>query len=129
MARWNPIMTKASGGLGVSSVYNHLIMTIDYHKDSSNDIRIVGFDVEYKSVDWPADKPCLTSIDTLGEAYYQEGKNISFTYEVYWKKVDTVWAHRFDHYIKLGNDNVHHLQFISSVVIAFIFTFFVFRIL
>ena len=41
----------------------------------------------------------------------------------------TVWAHRFDHYIKLGSDRVHHIQFASSVLIAFIITFIVFKIL
>ena len=43
--------------------------------------------------------------------------------------MDTIWAHRFDHYIKTGEGNVHHAQFIGSVLIAFLFTFFVFKIL
>ena len=57
------------------------------------------------------------------------GSEIQFTYSVTWRKVDTLWAHRFDHYIKTGNDKVHHLQFFGSVLIAFVATFGIFRIL
>ena len=58
-----------------------------------------------------------------------EDKDITFTYEVHFEKSDTLWAHRYDHYIKLGDGKVHHLQFACSVLISFLFTFIVFKIL
>ena len=80
VAKWNPLKSKVEGGLGVSSVNNHLIMTIDYHKDSTKAVRIVGFDVEAKSVDWPIGKSCEGDIDSLPLAYYDTDKQIEFTY-------------------------------------------------
>ena len=53
LAKWNPVMKNPEGGYGVPSVYNHLELVLDYHKDSANAYRIVGFDVEYNSIDWP----------------------------------------------------------------------------
>ena len=103
-------------------------MNIKYHKDTSKDIRIVGFEVEAKSIGW--DKPCKNyKAFHTPEAYYMEDKEIHFTYEVRFEESKTLWAHRYDHYMKLGEGKVHHLQFACSALISFLFTFMVFKIL
>ena len=109
LAKWNPphtVFTRLHEG--DESVYNHLIFNIKYHKDTSKAIRIVGFEVEAKSIGW--DEPCKNYRPfKMPEAYYMEDRQISFTYEVHFEESKTLWAHRYDHYIKLGDGKVHHL--------------------
>ena len=105
------------------SVYNHLIFTVETHK-VKEDVRIVGFEVEAKSIEW-GDEPCSfvpsQSPESIsGAALYKNDTRVSYTYEFKIKPSDTVWAHRFDHYVKTGKDYVHHLQFLLSCLIAFI---------
>ena len=73
LAKWNPVTKNPEGGHGVASIYNHLELIIDYHKDSSSAYRIVGFDVEYKSVDWPAGQACSVPMEGRQEAHYKAG--------------------------------------------------------
>ena len=87
---------------------NHLQLTVETHTTDNGAIRIVGFEVEAMSIDW-GDKPCRKPKDGLDVQLYGPDKEVSYTYQVVFKKSDLLWAHRFDHYAKLGNDRVHHL--------------------
>ena len=113
---------------GQISVMNHLELTVDTHTTDSGSIRIVGFEVEAFSVNWGANA-CLQSKERLGPQIYDKDALVSYTYQIKFKKSDLLWAHRFDHYMKLGNDRIHHLQFLVSCLIAFMFSFCVYKIL
>ena len=105
-------------------VFNHLNITVEVHQSISDKFRIVGFEVEPLSIDWGLN-PCgkfsdpnnIPPMNYNNETEY----NITHTYSIRIKKSDAVWADRFDHYVKTGSDNVHHIQFFISVTIALIF--------
>ena len=82
---------------------------IKYHKDSSKALRIVGFEVEAKSIDWEGSPCSHDPAFSQAEAHYVPDSEIDFTYEVHFEESDTLWADRFEHYIKTGNDRVHHI--------------------
>jgi len=102
-------------------VYNHLEITVEVHQGLSDKFRIVGFEVEPKSIDWEGD-PCHEFEDKATVPYmaYKNDTNSSVvhTYSVRIKKSEAKWADRFDHYIKTGSSKVHHAQFFISVSIA-----------
>jgi transmembrane 9 superfamily member 2/4 len=91
-------------------VFNHLIFTVETHMQSDNKVRIVGFEIEPVSIDWH-DNPCTHAVTEAPErpAIYDKYHHIWFTYETRFKESQTLWAHRFDHYVKTGNDAVHHI--------------------
>ena len=111
-------------------IMNHLDITVEVHGGITGDrLKIVGFDVEPKSIDWGTN-PCgkFTTPDDPPKMIYAPANetagdppmNVHFTYSVRIKKSDLLWTHRFDHFAKQSgsSDQVHHTQFIVSVCIA-----------
>jgi hypothetical protein len=62
----------------------------------------MGFDDKVES------KTIHDAVKELGERYIQEGWSFTFTYSVKFKQSNLEWAHRLDHYKKLGNEKIHH---------------------
>jgi hypothetical protein len=103
-----------------AKVMNHLNLIVETHETSEGLKRIVGFDVEPLSIDWGYSHPCLgfddqveektihDAVKELGERYVDEGWSFTFTYSVKFKPSPLEWAHRLDHYKKLGNEKIHH---------------------
>ena len=65
-------------------VMNHLLITIETHsvdKNADGAIRIVGFEVEAKSVAW-GEKPCLrgADLDSYGPQLYDPESKVSYTF-------------------------------------------------
>ena len=62
----NQIIKATGPHKGEISVMNHLVLTVDTHTTDSGAIRIVGFEVEAKSINW-GDDPCgRKSVADLG---------------------------------------------------------------
>ena len=101
-------------------IYNHLIITVKTHfAVGSQEQRIVGFEVEPRSVD-PASYSFLTrSYDpSLQKQIMSSDQEISFSVSI--KTVNdksTEWAHRMDHYWRMGNSKVHFMQILISIII------------
>lgn len=100
-------------------LYNHLHFIIETHETVEGSKRIVGFDVEPMSIDWGYSTPCSYSSKSgensvheaqneLGFRSVEEGFSVDFTYSVEFRSSELTWAHRLDHYKKLGNENIHH---------------------
>ena len=90
---------------------NHLLITIETHawsKKADGPIRIVGFEVEAQSVNWGEDPCGRGTLESYGSQLYDIDSKVSYTYQVVFKKSELLWAHRFDHYLKLGKSQVHH---------------------
>lgn len=93
---------------GDEHIYNHLEITIKLHKvaGSKDRNRVVGFDVEPKSIGCNKDGP-----DASKKAELKVGEEILFTYSIrtVWGK-GTDWSHRMDHYTKINShyEQVYH---------------------
>ena len=102
-------------------VMNHLLITIETHavdEKANGAIRIVGFEVEAKSINW-GDDPCgREALDSYKPQLYHAESRVTFTYQVVFKKSELLWAHRFDHYLKLGKSDIHFWQFFVALLIA-----------
>ena len=90
-------------------VYNHLHMVVKTHSvESSNKQRIVGFEVEPRSVGDPERNP-LAFDPRLPKKFLADGAELDFTYSV--ETVNdptTTWAARMEHYMKVGNERIHY---------------------
>jgi len=108
---------------------NHLVLNIQTHTTDNGAIRIVGFEVEAFSVDW-GDSPCQGSDDltSKGHQLYNKDSKVSYTYQVHFEPIDLLWAHRFDHFMKLKNSHVNHIQILLAFFLALGLTFIVYRI-
>ena len=68
-------------------VMNHLDITVEVHAGMGDRFKIVGFDVEPKSINW-GDNPCDLKMDVSNQKmlyeYESEGKpdKITYTYSV-----------------------------------------------
>ena len=106
-------------------VNNHLELIVQTHEIEDNKYRIVGFEVEPLSIKWGQVEP--STVDPyrteLPPQEYKEGENISYTYRVRFEESATTWSHRNDHYLKLGNDRIHHAQMIVGCLIALVMTY------
>ena len=59
---------------------NHLVLTVETHTTEANAVRIVGFEVEAKSINW-GEEPCFAeNPDSLGPQVYAKGASMAFTY-------------------------------------------------
>ena len=126
---------------GKTKVYNHLNFIVETHETNEGLNRIVGFDVEPLSIDWGYSHPCLgfgdeaedktvhDAVKELGERFVEESWSFTFTYSVTFKPSPLEWAHRLDHYKKLGNEKIHHSQFMLAGGIICALSFVVCRII
>lgn len=106
-------------------MYNHLELIVELHEVGDNKYRIVGFEVEPLSKDWGQNEPCSVKrkyFNLLPPKIYQIGEDISYTYQIRFKHSQTTWGHRLDHYLKLGNDKIHHAQMLIGLLIALVMT-------
>lgn len=113
---------------GVSYINNHLKLILKYHVQTPGDnYRVVGFEVETKSVDYSEikrektnsakctipERPKRQSINLQGET------KLLFTYEVKWESSNIRWASRWDIYLAMSDVQIHWFSIINSVVVVF----------
>ncbi|CAF1017616.1 unnamed protein product [Adineta ricciae] len=104
---------------------NHLILRLHYHKESENGYRVVGFEVEPKSISYSRIKSedelsCTieSGLDTMKINAGEETK-VTTTYEVEWIPSDTRWASRWDTYLAMSDVQIHWFSIINSVIVIF----------
>ncbi|CAM4775184.1 unnamed protein product [Rotaria magnacalcarata] len=106
-------------------INNHLIMKLYYHKESEDLYRVVGFEVEPKSIDSKRinvnnDGTC--AIQNGQEMQKIDPKNenaITTTYEVIWANSETRWASRWDTYLAMTDAQIHWFSIVNSVIVVF----------
>eukprot|EP00013_Stygamoeba_regulata_P029610 CAMPEP_0177648596 /NCGR_PEP_ID=MMETSP0447-20121125/10911_1 /TAXON_ID=0 /ORGANISM="Stygamoeba regulata, Strain BSH-02190019" /LENGTH=619 /DNA_ID=CAMNT_0019151245 /DNA_START=54 /DNA_END=1913 /DNA_ORIENTATION=+ len=106
-------------------VNNHVNIKVLFHSSESFEgVRIVGFEVDAKSIEYP---PSITTC-TPGEPYphqsVSEGKEttITWTYSVAWEFSNTPWASRWDIYLLMLDDQIHWFSIINSMMIVLFLT-------
>jgi len=109
---------------GDAYLYNHLAITVRYHKiDDSDSYRVVGFEVEPSSV---ADNKCDTDGNLLRLTKNKapvSSASVSWTYSVAWvEDPDTEWSGRWDKYFSATNADIHWFSILNSVLIVLFLT-------
>jgi len=114
---------------GVAYLNNHLRLVLKYHTDDEQIFRVVGFEVETKSINYNeltvtwADGQC--SMNPVDKKFLPQAisktdvTNVMFTYEVEWQRSGVRWASRWDTYLAMSDVQIHWFSIINSVVVIF----------
>ncbi|KAM7443026.1 Transmembrane 9 superfamily member 4 [Porites harrisoni] len=105
---------------------NHLKMVLRYHTYDDDSYRVVGFEVETRSVardavstEQGSNKCSFTSDKPSGQVVAPDKENtVVYTYEVKWEASDIVWASRWDTYLAMSDVQIHWFAIVNSVVIV-----------
>ncbi|CAF4080209.1 unnamed protein product [Rotaria sp. Silwood2] len=104
---------------------NHLVMKLYYHKESEEFYRVVGFEVEPKSIDSKRitvndDGTCKIQSGQEMQQINPKGENtVTMTYEVEWASSETRWASRWDTYLAMTDAQIHWFSIVNSVIVVF----------
>lgn len=105
-------------------INNHLKLILKYHTEDGMHFRVVGFEVEAKSIasselhfdgttcSFP-DKHKKQEVATNGAT------SLFFTYEVEWEESAIRWASRWDTYLAMSDVQIHWFSIINSVIVVF----------
>lgn len=112
-------------------VFNHLAINILIHAVGEASYRIVGFEVEPKSVKHEftggSNGDALTATSCGGDnnlpaqpARSSDQGDIEFlwTYDVVWTLSDVKWASRWDVYLKMHDSEIHWFSILNSLMIV-----------
>lgn len=89
-------------------IYNHLDMTVIVHKTHEGFQRIVGFEIEPYSMAEGDEREESNPYKTKEPLYLKPGEDISFTFRIITREDKKMtWAMRMDHYIKIGDNEIH----------------------
>jgi len=113
---------------GDAYLYNHMAMTVRYHKPADSDsYRVVGFEVEPMSMALSLDDDkCDAGASPLrltqkGTAVPQ--LPVKWTYSVTWvEDPNTEWSQRWDKYFASTNADIHWFSILNSVLIVLFLT-------
>jgi len=118
---------------------NHVDLILKYHQDDSyNGARIVGFEVQARSIkhsytgDWknanPPLEPSACSEVKNGHMALDmkkkstEMKEVIWTYGVFWEQSPIKWASRWDAYFKMQDPQIHWFSIMNSFMIVLFLT-------
>ncbi|KAK7792078.1 hypothetical protein R5R35_003551 [Gryllus longicercus] len=114
------------GGITADGVYinNHLKLILQYHKQTNDMYRVVGFEVEAQSVDltqlkFEGDTCSFPSHAKPQYINMRAGTKLYFTYSVEWQESDVSWASRWDIYLGMNDVQIHWFSIINSLVVVF----------
>ena len=103
---------------------NHYDILIDYHEVGNDRYRVVGVIVEpssrLSSRMLPDGKADCGDLDEPPLVIGTENTptNVTYTYGVYWRPSDTVWATRWDKYLHVYNPKIHWFSLVNSAIIV-----------
>ncbi|CAF3411127.1 unnamed protein product [Rotaria socialis] len=106
-------------------VNNHLIMRLHYHQEADESFRVVGFEVEPKSIDskrikTEEDGTCvIQGGQDMQKINPKEENKVTMTYEVEWTPSETRWASRWDTYLAMTDVQIHWFSIVNSVIVVF----------
>ncbi|XP_022254354.1 transmembrane 9 superfamily member 4-like isoform X3 [Limulus polyphemus] len=109
---------------GIPYINNHLKLVLKYHTEDGVTFRVVGFEVDTKSIDYH-DLKFERNVCIFPEKPKKQAINLKdftellFTYEVLWEASDIRWASRWDTYLAMSDVQIHWFSIINSVVVVF----------
>lgn len=114
---------------------NHLKIHLFYHEHSPDSFRVVGFEVEPRSVDFGAVnynddftcKPAKGDFDSLPPLILKPGAENKFmwSYSVDWHSSEVKWASRWDSYLAMKDVQIHWFSIVNSIVVVLCLTGFI----
>ncbi|XP_074110654.1 transmembrane 9 superfamily protein member 4 [Cotesia typhae] len=113
------------GGVKGDQVFinNFLKLKLSYHKHGDNEFRVIGFEVDARSVDFSEvefkDNDCQPPGDISPQYVNPKGTRLLFLYSVEWIESDISWASRWDVYLGINDVKIHWFSIINSLVVVF----------
>lgn len=113
------------GGTINDQVYinNYLKLILSYHKHGEDEFRVVGFEVETRSIDTSQLKfdgnVCMVPSEASPQFVNPKSTRLLFLYSVEWKKSDVSWASRWDVYLGMSDVEIHWFSIINSLIVVF----------
>jgi len=104
---------------------NHLIIKLFYHNEAQDIYRVVGFEVEPKSIDSKRftikdDGTCtIANGQQMQRIDPQKENQVTMTYEIEWTASETRWASRWDTYLAMSDVQIHWFSIVNSVIVVF----------
>ncbi|XP_011297904.1 transmembrane 9 superfamily member 4 [Fopius arisanus] len=103
-------------------INNYLKLKLSYHKHGENEFRVVGFEVEARSVDYTQLEFEGNNCQPPGQINPQfvnpRGTRLLFLYSVEWTESDVSWASRWDIYLGMSDVEIHWFSIINSVAVV-----------
>ncbi|KOC62710.1 Transmembrane 9 superfamily member 4 [Habropoda laboriosa] len=112
------------GGIVNDQFYinNYLKLKLSYHKYGENEFRVVGFEVEARSVDVNQLKndgtTCILPTHANHQFVNPKGTKLLFLYSVEWRESDVSWASRWDIYLGMSDVEIHWFSIINSLIVV-----------
>ncbi|XP_031838537.1 transmembrane 9 superfamily protein member 4 [Nomia melanderi] len=112
------------GGImnGQFYINNYLKLKLSYHKYGENEFRVVGFEVEARTVDVNQLKfdgnTCILPSHANPQFVKPKGTELLFLYSVEWKPSDVSWASRWDVYLGMSDVEIHWFSIINSLIVV-----------
>lgn len=106
---------------------NHVKFLLKFHTEDNTYFRVVGFEVEPKSIkngllkldDAGACSPAAADQSIEPQEINEDGETeVYFTYEVEWEESQIKWASRWDTYLSMSDVQIHWFSIINSVVVV-----------
>lgn len=114
------------GGIMNDQYYinNYLKLKLSYHRYGENEFRVVGFEVEARSVDVSQLKfdgnTCIVPTHPQANPQFvsPKGTKLLFLYSVEWRQSDVSWASRWDIYLGMSDVEIHWFSIINSLIVV-----------
>lgn len=107
---------------GKPYINNHFKFTLHYHTEDNQNFRVVGFEVETKSIDLKhmvgTDLKCKFPEQYASQAVNEGETELVFSYEVEWQTSTVRWASRWDIYLSMSDVKIHWFSLVNSVVVV-----------
>lgn len=105
-------------------INNHLKLILYHHPHSVNTYRVVGFEVEARSISSDSIRftgdTCRFPEAASGQMVNRVGgTKLFFTYSVEWRPSDVSWASRWDIYLGMSDVKIHWFSIINSLMVVF----------
>ena len=88
-----------------------------------NEFRVVGFEVEARSIDTSQltfdGNTCILPSEASPQFVNPKGTSLLFLYSVEWKQSDVSWASRWDVYLGMSDVEIHWFSIINSLIVVF----------
>lgn len=129
---YNPGFFLGSGDEQQNAVFNnHYDIIVEYHEvnGNPNQLRVVGVIVDPSSKQYEGEPDCKNGYPEIVLQEGSKGREVQFTYSVWWRKSNTAWATRWDKYLHVFDPKIHWFWLIDNAIIVTILVLTVMSIL
>jgi transmembrane 9 superfamily protein 2/4 len=104
-------------------VNNHLQILLKYHEPQPNVFRVVGFEVQPKSIasnkfTFSGDSKCSFADNSEPQEVTDGSNDIAWTYSIKWESSEIPWASRWDNYLSMKDVQIHWFSILNSFIVV-----------